>query len=123
MDLGTVAFVGSVLLAIRTFGLRERFESEETASAYSVFNRSGKSIVGGFTAEQFDKQMRGGVAPAVNEANGIVTAGSPRHSVTRNSRIQNMTEDERIRRRSASAAAAESRSSQQKGAMFAKNII
>jgi hypothetical protein len=44
------AFVASVLLLIYVFGLREKFDSETTASAYSVFNDDSQGITGGFTA-------------------------------------------------------------------------
>jgi uncharacterized membrane protein len=44
---GVIAFVTSVLLLIYVFGLREKFDSETTASAYSVFNEDSQGITGG----------------------------------------------------------------------------
>ena len=59
LDLGVLAFVGSILMAIWMFGLREKFESEETASAYSAFNEDGQAITGSFTTAQLEGQLRG----------------------------------------------------------------
>lgn len=114
-DFGVLAFVGSILLSIWVFGLREKFSNEETASAYSVFNRDGKAIVGGFTAAQFDRQMRGGIGNGADDSvkgeiataergTGISGVGGPRPV---------LPEDERLRRRKAAAAAAERRFQQQ----------
>jgi hypothetical protein len=58
-DLGVLAFTLAVFFAIFGFGLRDKFSTEQTASAYSVFNRDGRSIVGGFTASQVERQLRG----------------------------------------------------------------
>jgi Uncharacterized conserved domain (SAYSvFN) len=108
-DFGVVAFCGSVMLGIWIFGLREKFSGEETGSAYSVFNKDGKGIVGGFTASQFDRQMRGGFGgddDASNPVRGSVTILANSGS---SGRPTVQSEEERLRRRKASAAAAERR--------------
>ena len=114
-DFGVFAFVGSILLAIWVFGLREKFSDEETASAYSVFNRDGKAIVGGFTAAQFDRQMRGGIGNGVDDPvkGEIATAASDNGMSRREGSTRVLTDDERLRRRKAAAAAAERRFQQQ----------
>lgn len=114
-DFGVIAFCGSILLAIWTFGLREKFSNEETASAYSVFNRDGKAIVGGLTASQFDRQMRGG-GNIYNEENDDPVRGSVAVAASSTGGRQgtsSVSEDERLRRRKAVAAAAERRLQQQ----------
>lgn len=115
-DFGVFAFVGSILLSIWLFGLREKFSNEETASAYSVFNRDGKAIVGGFTAAQFDRQMRGGLGNRADDPVKGEIATAARDSTTNRSReglSPMLTEDEKLRRRKAAAAAAERRFQQQ----------
>jgi hypothetical protein len=112
---GVVAFCGSILLAIWVFGLRDKFSSEETASAYSVFNEDGKAIVGGLTAGQFDRQLRGGFAPPSSNNNdnpvrGSIAVASFEHkSNAANAKDKKLGENERLRRRTAAAAAAELR--------------
>jgi Uncharacterized conserved domain (SAYSvFN) len=107
-DLGVLAFVLLVFVGIFGFGLRDKFSNEETASAYSVFNKDGRSIVGGFTASQFERQMRGPLAngddsdnplkgPVAEHLGGSIMAG------------ENLSENERIRRRRAAAEAAQRR--------------
>lgn len=112
-DFGVIAFCGSVLVAIWAFGLREKFSNEETASAYSVFNRDGKAIVGGFTASQFDRQMRGGINndDEVPVRGSVAVAASP--SIGANQKTSNVSDDAKLRRRKAAAAAAERRLHQQ----------
>ena len=109
-EFGVVAFSVSILLAIWTFGLRDKFSNEETASAYSVFNKDGKAIVGGFTASQFERQMRGGGHKASEDdpvRGKVATADIDKNSDQRSS--QQLSTDERLRRRKAAAAAAEKR--------------
>lgn len=111
-DLGILAFCGTVILGIWIFGLREKFSGEETGSAYSVFNRDGKAIVGGFTASQFDRQLRGGFGrndddSSSNPVKGSVTKAAYSGSTT--SFTPPSSEEERLRRRKLSAAAAERR--------------
>lgn len=106
LDLGVIVFVGTVLAAIWVFGLREKFDSEETASAYSVFNRDGKAITGGFTTEQLEQQLRG--------TRGIVkeetSSGVPVLSSQKDSSAKPVCDkEEKLRRRAAAAAAAERR--------------
>jgi len=115
-DLGVVAFVGSVLLAIWVFGLRDKFASEETASAYSVFNRDGKAIAGGFTAQQLDRQLRGGALGGTASNDDDPVHGSVATAVTATPKAEaaaKMSDAERLRRRTAAAAAAERRFQQQ----------
>jgi hypothetical protein len=112
---GVVAFCGSILLGIWVFGLRDKFSNEETASAYSVFNQDGKAIVGGYTAGQFDRQLRGGFAPPAsnnNDSNDNPVRGSiaiASSEQKRNANDNKLGENERLRRRTAAAAAAERR--------------
>ena len=110
-DFGVIAFCGSILLAIWTFGLREKFSNEETASAYSVFNQGGKAIVGGLTASQFDRQLRGGARSGSNEDNDPVrgTVAVATTSGGKQAKAATVPEDEKLRRRKAAAAAAERR--------------
>ena len=115
-DFGVLAFCGSVIFVIWTFGLRDKFSGEETGSAYSVFNKDGKAIVGGFTASQFERQMRGGIGRdednSTNPVKGSVTVASATVMV---STTGAQSEDERLRRRKAAAAAAERRLQQEGG--------
>jgi hypothetical protein len=112
---GVVAFCGSILLGIWVFGLRDKFSNEETASAYSVFNQDGKAIVGGLTAGQFDRQLRGGFPPSASNSNdnndnpvrGSIAIASSES--TANDNDNKLGENERLRRRTAAAAAAERR--------------
>ena len=114
-DFGVLAFCGSVMIAIWTFGLREKFSGEETGSAYSVFNKDGKAIVGGFTASQFDRQMRGGIGRdedhSANPVRGSVTVAAANLGST--TKYGAHSEEERLRRRKAAAAAAERRLQQE----------
>ena len=105
-DFGVIAFVTSVLLLIYVFGLREKFDSETTASAYSVFNEDSQGITGGFTAAQLEQQLRGGLRKPNTDNSQIPVLASPSHkSLPRD--IVDTTE--RLRRREAAAAAAERR--------------
>ena len=107
--MGVLAFVGSILLGIYSFGLRDKFSNESTASAYSVFNKDGQAIVGGFTGEQLDRQLRGGFARnTAKVTDGSVATALSSSSVTK----EKVAEDERVRRRRAAAAAAERRTSE-----------
>lgn len=117
LDLAVIAFCGSIFIAIWFFGLREKFPHEETASAYSVFNTDGKAIVGGFTASQLDRQLRGGGSRSSNADStsddpirGTVATAEIAKNTTNSSSHSN---DERLRRRKAAAVAAEHRILQQ----------
>lgn len=107
-DLGVIAFVMLVFVAIFGFGLRDKFSNETTASAYSVFNKDGKAIVGGFTASQFENQLRG---PAMSRANpndplkGNIAEALQNKSAGSTS----LSDNERAARRRAAAEAAERR--------------
>lgn len=110
LDFGVIAFCGSILWAIWTFGLREKFSNEETASAYSVFNRDGKAIVGGLTAAQFDRQMRGGLKDDDNKNDPVHGDIAIAMSASSKSSLAVVhSDEERLRRRKAAAAAAERR--------------
>jgi hypothetical protein len=115
LDLGVIAFVASIILAIWVFGLREKFASDDDASAYSVFNRNGLAITGGFTAQQFDRQMRGGFSVGMEDDNehpgsGVPSAAAGSMTAKQQAKIG---DSEKLRRRRAAAAAAENRFSQQ----------
>lgn len=106
-ELGVLAFVGTVLGAIVTVGLRDKFSNETTASAYSVFNQNGQAIVGGFTASQFERQLRGGQNSKDNDpAHGQVAQAKSSLSSFSTTAVG---DDERIRRRKAAADAAAKR--------------
>jgi uncharacterized membrane protein YidH (DUF202 family) len=112
---GIVAFCGSILFAIWVFGLRDKFSNEETASAYSVFNVDGQAIVGGLTAGQFDRQLRGGFSPLTsnNNSNDNPVQGpiavAKIASANKGNASDTLSDNERLRRRKAAAAAAERR--------------
>lgn len=107
-DFGVIAFVVSVLLLIYVFGLREKFDSETTASAYSVYNKDSQGITGGFTAAQLEQQLRGGILRKPNTNNSqIPVLASPRDKPFPKDIVETK---ERQRRREAAAAAAERRS-------------
>ena len=103
-DFGVIAFVVSVLLLIYVFGLREKFDSETTASAYSVFNEDSQGITGGFTATQLEQQLRGGLRKSDADNSRIPTLASPSHKPS-----YVVETKEKLRRREAAAAAAERR--------------
>lgn len=54
----SILFTIGVLASIWWHGLREKWEGDDTASAYSVFNENGKNIAGTFTSRQFDNSLR-----------------------------------------------------------------
>ena len=111
LDLGVLAFFLFVVALIFGFGLRDKFDSETTASAYSVFNKDGRAIVGGFTANQFDRQLRGSMPnmgrTADDPLNGPI-AESARPSNRTNSKAE-IPATEREKRRKAALEAAERR--------------
>ena len=115
-DLGVIAFVLLVFVGIFGFGLRDKFSNESTASAYSVFNKDGRAIVGGFTASQFENQLRG---PVVAKMTGTDTsnddplkgpiAESRQEKSTKGNDNGTLSDVERTARRRAAAEAAERR--------------
>ena len=111
-DLGSIAFVASALLAIWFFGLRDKFQGEDGESAYSVFNKGGRAILGGFTGEQLEQQMRGGMTHA-NLNSKSTSHGDAPLATTGTSVSSKLSENEKLKRRSAAAAAAERRLQQQ----------
>ena len=54
---GVVFILVCIYFLIR-FGLREKWESEQELSAYSVFNENNRTVAGSFTAQQLDDQLR-----------------------------------------------------------------
>lgn len=111
-DLGVLSLFLFVMVAIWGFGLRDKFTNETTASAYSVFNKGGKAIVGGLTAGQFERQMRGsmpGEARADDPVHGpVAEAKQPQDSSTAKD-SRSLSTSEREKRRRATLAAAERR--------------
>lgn len=113
--LGVVTFVMWVLVAIWMFGLRDKFSTETTASAYSVFNKDGRSIVGGFTASQFERQLRGPIQMAVADdpLKGPIAEHSQRlspYNLSNNESSKSCLSDlQRERKRQSAAEAAERR--------------
>lgn len=88
--------------------MREKFSNEETASAYSVFNQNQQAIAGSYTADQLDRQLRGGLGKK-DTISSIPVASR----VKQTKRIE-IKETERLRRRNAAAEAAERRLQMQK---------
>ena len=115
-DLGSIAFVASALLAIWFFGLRDKFQGEDGDSAYSVFNKGGRAILGGFTGEQFDQQMRGGMTHANSNTKSTTNSSDAPLTTTGTSVSSKLSDGEKLKRRSAAAAAAERRFQQQQNA-------
>lgn len=107
IGLHQIAGMASIALAIYTFGFRERWQGENVASAYSVFNEGGQEIGGTFNAKQFDRQLRGIYGAAVDDDDDGV-AGVPVHVATA-APAQKIDDAEKLRRRKAAAAAAEKR--------------
>jgi hypothetical protein len=109
-DLSVLAFVLAIFVLIWCFGLREKFSNETTASAYSVFNKDGKAIVGGFTASQLERQLRGPFAGANNDPEDPLTGNVAEHSTMSGQTVkEQVSEKERLRRRRAAADAAQRR--------------
>lgn len=107
-DFGVIAFTATILLCIWTFGLRDKFESEDAPSAYSVYNRGGRAVVGSFTGKQLDRQLRGGMA-VDSDDDEPTGEGGPLASTRRAPTKEHTSENDRLRRRSDAAAAAERR--------------
>jgi Uncharacterized conserved domain (SAYSvFN) len=118
-DLGSIAFVGSVLLAIWRFGLRDKFDGEEGDSAYNVFNQGGRAILGSLTGEQVDQQMRGGMTYQKKEVK--VSSDAPLTTTTVAASPSKLSDNEKVKRRAAAAAAAQRRMEQQTAQEQAEN--
>ena len=112
-DLAVLAVVGSVGLGLWQFGLRDKFASEDTESAYSVFNKGGRSILGGFTGEQLEKQLRGTGSGNGSSSSAKADDTKPLVTLSSSSTTPTMKEKDKLRQRSAAAAAAERRMQQQ----------
>jgi hypothetical protein len=108
-DLGVIAFVMLVFVGIWGFGFRDKFSNETTASAYSVFNKDGRAIVGGFSASQFENQLRGTVSRNPNDHNDPVKGPIAESSQEKPTGGTSLSDAERIARRRAAAEAAERR--------------
>ncbi|GMH63909.1 hypothetical protein TrVE_jg623 [Triparma verrucosa] len=85
-----------------TYGFRDKWSSEQTPSAYSVFNKNHREIAGTLSARKIDAQLR--------HANEVQQQSS---SNIEGVKIQEppspIDEDERLKRRAAQAEAAASR--------------
>ena len=110
IGLHQLAFILSILIAMFAFGFKERWASDRTASAYSVFNEGGSEILGTFNATKFDRQMRGVYGGALDHDgdSGASSVANPTHKASRGA-VEKIDADERIRRRQNAAAAAEKR--------------
>ena len=108
-DFGVIAFVMLVFVAIWGFGLRDKFSNERTASAYSVFNKDGRSIVGGFTASQFEDQLRGPLARTSAQNDPLKGPIAESQQENFSGGTAPISDAERIARRRAAAEAAERR--------------
>ena len=109
-DLGSIAFVLVVFAVIWGWGLRDKFSNETTASAYSVFNKDGRSIVGGFTANQLERQLRGPLASGNHNSDDPVCGQVAEHSgASASASKEQVSDKERLRRRRAAADAAQRR--------------
>ena len=109
-DLAVLGFVLGVFALLWGFGLRDKFSNETTASAYSVFNKDGKSIVGGFTASQLERQLRGPLASGNRNPDDPLHGEIAEHSGASGPNTKEQVSDnERLRRRRAAADAAQRR--------------
>ena len=104
-ELAVIAVLGSAFLGVFVFGLRDKFASETTPSAYSVFNEDGRAIAGGLTGEQVDQQLRGGVANDSSNSGRSYSKSKQSSSPS----VVNLSPDQRLKRRQAAAKAAERR--------------
>ena len=107
LDLGVIAFVMLVFVGIWGFGLRDKFSNETTASAYSVFNKDGKAIVGGFTSSQFENQLRGPLSSG--NPNDPLKGNIAEARQNKAAEKRALSDTERTARRRAAAEAAERR--------------
>ena len=115
--LGVVAIVGSILITIFVFGLRDKFEEGESMSAYNVFNKGGKAIMGSLTGDQVDAQLRGGIRfgkPDNSGGGGNTQSDKPLTTTATLSGAKKQTEHDKLKRRANAAAAAERRMQQQR---------
>ena len=108
-DFGVIAFVMLVFVGIWGFGLRDKFSNEATASAYSVFNKDGRAIVGGFTANQFENQLRGPLSKKSDQNDPLKGPIAESQQEKRGDDIAPLSDVERRARRRAAAEAAERR--------------
>lgn len=110
--LGILAVVGSALLALWVFGLRDKFDSESSPSAYSVLNKGGQAILGGYTGEQLDAQLRGrssGQTSLDSNKKKSDKDDAPLVTTATRQKPAPLNVNEKVKRRSAAAAAAERR--------------
>lgn len=115
--LGILVVIFSAFLALWVFGLREKFDGEDAQSAYSVFNKGGKAILGGFTGEQLENQLRGSSRPRSLNSHDIPTnANTPLVTTVTDQKEVRLNENEKVRRRCAALAAAERRLLEQQDA-------
>ena len=93
-------------MAIAAWGLRDKFASETTGSAYSVFNTNGQAIAGGFTMNQLDRQLRGGFGSPSGGDGSIMAQAIASNNADTSTKAKRLSETERMRRRKDAAAAA-----------------
>ena len=74
LDFGVPAFLALCIVAMFS-GTRERWQSENNRSAYSVFNERGERIAGTLTADQIDGQLRNGGHAARDQADQASIGG------------------------------------------------
>jgi Uncharacterized conserved domain (SAYSvFN) len=112
VELGVLAFFGTVVLGLWQYGLRDKFDGETTASAYSVFNKGGKSLPGSTTMQDVDQQLRsgGGLLSAGRDTDAAPSVSGPAEIINndnnRFTRTSTTSHDERDRRRKMAADAA-----------------
>ena len=103
---GVVAVILSIFVAIRIYGFRQKWDGE--VSAYSVFNEGQKAIPGTFTADQFDKQLRG-TSNWEDDNDAAARSGVGNTKQPSQIQLESLTAVEKVRRREAALAAAEKR--------------
>jgi len=58
LGISTFTLISIVIYFLYTFGMRDKWSGDANPSAYSVFNKGHREVAGGFTAAQFDSQLR-----------------------------------------------------------------
>jgi hypothetical protein len=91
---------------LSSYLFRQKWDGE--VSAYSVFNEGQKAIPGTFTADQFDKQLRG-TSNWEDDNDAAASSGVGDAKKTPRIQLESLTAVEKVRRREAALAAAEKR--------------
>mmetsp|Transcript_20264 Transcript_20264/g.37825 ORF Transcript_20264/g.37825 Transcript_20264/m.37825 type:complete len:146 (-) Transcript_20264:45-482(-) len=97
-----IVFIMALFYFLFTYGFRDKWSSEQTPSAYSVFNKNHREIAGTLSARKIDAQLR-----HVNEVQQ--QSSSNIEGVKIQEPPSPIDEDERLKRRAAQAEAAASR--------------